>query len=364
MELFKDEVPVTAENFRALCTGEKGMSKLSSVPLHYRGSIFHRVIKGFMIQGGDFTRRDGTGGESIYGATLQDEGGFKRKHDTEGLLSMANKGPNTASSQFFLTTRPTPHLDGKHVVFGRVVKGYDVVEQIENTPTDERNDRPLSTVMISNCGELELRIPPKVLEQQRQQQIALLKKKEEDHKSAKKSTSDTKATDSKNSGSESDSSSASEHKRDSHRSSRHRTRSGSEFRSDNDSDNDKKHRKTRRSSRRHLRDRRSDKRGRSRSRSRSISDRSRRCSRSRSPSHARKERLDLAVPTANSSKTSAEEGQIDDDGSKSGARRADGREEVLRLETARAAPRARSRSPEVRYKGRGTMKYNERRPRW
>ncbi|CAO3562997.1 unnamed protein product [Mortierella alpina] len=357
MELFKDEVPVTAENFRALCTGEKGMSKLSSVPLHYRGSIFHRVIKGFMIQGGDFTRRDGTGGESIYGATLQDEGGFKRKHDTEGLLSMANKGPNTASSQFFLTTRPTPHLDGKHVVFGRVVKGYDVVEQIENTPTDERNDRPLSTVMISNCGELELKIPPKVLEQQRQQQSAMLKKKEEDNKSAKKSTSDTKTRSSKNSGTDSDSSSASEHKRDSHRSSRHRTRSRSASRSDSDSDNDKKRRRSGRSSRRHKRGRRSDKRGRSRSRSRSISDRSRSRSRSRSLSRTSKERLDSA-------KTPAEEGQIDDAGSKSGARRSHAREEVSKPETARAAPRARSRSPEVKYKGRGTMKYHERRPRW
>ncbi|KAF9581788.1 cytochrome P450 monooxygenase 11 [Lunasporangiospora selenospora] len=84
IELFQDEVPKTAENFRALCTGEKGVSKISGVPLHYRGSIFHRVIKGFMIQGGDFTQRNGTGGESIYGGPLQDEGGFKRKHDIEG----------------------------------------------------------------------------------------------------------------------------------------------------------------------------------------------------------------------------------------------------------------------------------------
>ncbi|KAF9928477.1 hypothetical protein BGZ67_006965 [Mortierella alpina] len=341
MELFKDEVPVTAENFRALCTGEKGMSKISSVPLHYRGSIFHR--------------RDGTGGESIYGATLQDEGGFKRKHDTEGLLSMANKGPNTASSQFFLTTRPTPHLDGKHVVFGRVVKGYDVVEQIENTPTDERNDRPLSTVMISNCGELELKIPPKVLEQQRQQQIAMSKKKEEDDKTSRKSTSDTKIRDSKNSGSESDSTSTSERRRDGHRPSRRRSRSQSGSRSDDDSDNDKKRRRSDRSSRRHKRGRRSNKRG--RSRSRSISGRSRSCSRSRSRSQTRRERLNPAATTTNSTKTPAEEGQIDDDSSKSGAGRVDGRE------IARAAPRARSRSPEVKYKGRGTMKYFEKR-RW
>ncbi|KAG0324115.1 hypothetical protein BG004_003543 [Podila humilis] len=195
MELFKDEVPMTAENFRARCTGEKGMSKVTGVPMHYRGSIFHRVIKGFMIQGGDFTRRDGTGGESIYGGTLQDEGGFKRKHDIEGLLSMANKGPNSGSSQFFITTRPTPHLDGKHVVFGRVVKGYDVIEKVENIATDERNDRPLSIVMISNCGELELKIPPKALEQQQRMKLAALEAQGKDDSSKKKLNEDDSASD-------------------------------------------------------------------------------------------------------------------------------------------------------------------------
>lgn len=149
------------------------------MPLHYRGSIFHRqdqkevrsyehslmvsrfrVIKGFMIQGGDFTRRNGSGGESIYGATFPDES-FARKHSTHGLLSMANRGPNTQSSQFFITTRPAPHLDGKHVVFGRVVSGYEVVKVVENEPVDER-DRPLRTVMIANCGELVLKLPPGV----------------------------------------------------------------------------------------------------------------------------------------------------------------------------------------------------------
>ncbi|KAF9573239.1 hypothetical protein EC968_008877 [Mortierella alpina] len=312
---------------------EKGMSKISSVPLHYRGSIFHRVIKGFMIQGGDFTRRDGTGGESIYGTTLQDEG-FKRKHDTEG----------------------------KHVVFGRVVKGYDVVEQIENTPTDERNDRPLSIVMISNCGELELKIPPKVLEKQRQQQLAVLKKKEEDSKNSKKSTSDTKARDSKSSGSESDSSSASEDRRRSDRRSKRRSRARSGSGSDDDgSDSDRKRRKSSRSSRSHNRSRRSSKRGRSRSRSvsgrsrsRSAS-RSRSRSRSRSPSQTRKGRRSSAVTTANSTRTVVEDGQIDDYRSKSGAGTVNGREELSTREIARPAPRARSRSPEIKYKGRGTM---------
>lgn len=113
-----------------------------------------------MVQGGDFTRRNGSGGESIYGATFPDES-FARKHTTHGLLSMANRGPNTQSSQFFITTRPTPHLDGKHVVFGRVVSGYDIVQKIENEPVDER-DRPLRTIMIANSGELVLKLPPGV----------------------------------------------------------------------------------------------------------------------------------------------------------------------------------------------------------
>ncbi|KAM3580336.1 hypothetical protein VKS41_007004 [Umbelopsis sp. WA50703] len=140
------------------------------MPLHYRGSIFHRIIKGFMCQGGDFTRRNGSGGESIYGATFPDEN-FKRKHTTQGLLSMANRGPNTASSQFFITTRPTPHLDGKHVVFGRVVSGYEVVETMENQPVDQ-NSRPLQTVMIANCGELVLQLPPSVkLRQQQKKEV-------------------------------------------------------------------------------------------------------------------------------------------------------------------------------------------------
>lgn len=111
-----------------------------------------------MIQGGDFTRRNGSGGESIYGATFPDES-FQRKHTVQGLLSMANRGPNTQSSQFFITTRPTPHLDGKHVVFGRVVSGYEVVQAIENQPVDDR-DHPLHTVMIAHSGELVLKRPP------------------------------------------------------------------------------------------------------------------------------------------------------------------------------------------------------------
>jgi len=153
MELRSDVVPKTAENFRALCTGEKGQGK-SGKPLHFKGSSFHRVITQFMCQGGDFTAGNGTGGESIYGGKFDDEN-FQLKHTKPYLLSMANAGPNTNGSQFFITFVNTPWLDGKHVVFGEVIEGYDLVKTIE--AVGSRSGKPSAEVIIADCGEIVIK---------------------------------------------------------------------------------------------------------------------------------------------------------------------------------------------------------------
>merc|ERR1711981_116792 len=158
-ELFTEISPKTAENFRSLCTGEAGIGQSTEKPLHYKGSLFHRVVRGFMIQGGDFVNFNGTGGESIYGGTFEDEE-FVLKHDRPFLLSMANRGKNTNGSQFFITTAPAPHLDGLHVVFGQVVGGKEVVKEIEEFETDKK-DRPLEDIRVGNCGELIRKGKPK-----------------------------------------------------------------------------------------------------------------------------------------------------------------------------------------------------------
>eukprot|EP00667_Euglena_gracilis_P016228 EG_transcript_16955 len=150
-ELYADRCPRTAENFRQLCTGE-ACSKATGAPLSYTNSVFHRVIRDFIAQGGDITNFNGTGGESIFGPKFDDEN-FYFRHNEPGILSMANAGPNTNNSQFFVTLKTQPHLDRKHVAFGRVMQGMAVVREIERVPCD-RDDYPTVPVVVTKCGQV------------------------------------------------------------------------------------------------------------------------------------------------------------------------------------------------------------------
>jgi len=150
-ELFANYVPKTVENFRALCTGEKGVGSLGK-PLHYKGSIFHRLIKDFMLQGGDFEKADGTGGESIYGTKFEDEN-FKCKHLKRGFLSMANSGKNTNGSQFFITFKETKWLDNLHVVFGCLRSGMEILKELEDVETE--SEKPKENIKVVDCGEVK-----------------------------------------------------------------------------------------------------------------------------------------------------------------------------------------------------------------
>ncbi|KAM4533502.1 NK-tumor recognition protein isoform 2-T2 [Odontesthes bonariensis] len=164
-QLFSDFCPKTSKNFLCLCTGEKGTGKTTGKKLCYKGSTFHRVVKNFMIQGGDFTEGNGRGGESIYGGYFKDEN-FTLKHDRAFLLSMANRGKDTNGSQFFVTTKMAPHLDGVHVVFGLVISGFEVIKKIEGLKTDSAS-RPYADVRVVDCGQLITKSANDVLEGKR-----------------------------------------------------------------------------------------------------------------------------------------------------------------------------------------------------
>ncbi|KAM9185582.1 NK-tumor recognition protein isoform 1-T1 [Dugong dugon] len=195
-QLFSDICPKTCKNFLCLCSGEKGLGKTTGKKLCYKGSTFHRVVKNFMIQGGDFSEGNGKGGESIYGGYFKDEN-FILKHDRAFLLSMANRGKHTNGSQFFITTKPAPHLDGVHVVFGLVISGFEVIEQIENLKTDAAS-RPYADVRVIDCGVIATKSTKDVFEK---------KRKKPTH------SEDSDSSSSSSSSSESSSESESEHER-------------------------------------------------------------------------------------------------------------------------------------------------------
>ena len=196
--LYDGQAPRTCANFRALCAGDKGLGKTTKKPLTYKHSTFHRVIPGFMIQGGDFSMHNGTGGESIYGGKFADEA-FHFKHTRAGLLSMANAGPDTNGSQFFVTCGPTPHLDGKHVVFGEVTSGMEVIRAVEKVDTYLK-DAPAAAqkVRVDGCGVREVGSDRDARDVSRAEAKAAKKRKKQEKKekkSTKKKKKDKKKKD-------------------------------------------------------------------------------------------------------------------------------------------------------------------------
>merc|ERR1719240_2005185 len=157
-KLYNDSCPKTVENFRCLCTGERGTGLTTKRPLHYQGAKFHRIIAGFMAQGGDFELGDGRGGESIYGGKFSDEQpGLALRHAKRGLLSMANSGRDTNGSQFFILFKAAHHLNGKHCVFGEMVEGDATLDAIEGVKTTS-DDKPIAPITVARCGQLESRV--------------------------------------------------------------------------------------------------------------------------------------------------------------------------------------------------------------
>merc|ERR1719183_2424569 len=157
-KLYQNICPRTVENFRSLCTGERGTGLMTKLPLHFKGAKFHRIIAGFMCQGGDFELGDGRGGESIYGGKFSDEaGGLALRHAKRGLLSMANSGKDTNGSQFFILFKPAHHLNNKHCVFGELVEGHATLDAIEGVKT-QSDDRPIAPILVAKCGQLERRV--------------------------------------------------------------------------------------------------------------------------------------------------------------------------------------------------------------
>ncbi|KAK3124607.1 hypothetical protein QOZ80_7BG0589180 [Eleusine coracana subsp. coracana] len=190
-ELFANVVPKTAENFRALCTGEKGLGASTKKPLYFKGTNFHRIIPGFVAQGGDFSKGDGRGGESIYGGKFPDEN-FKLKHDKPGVLSMANSGADSNGSQFFITFKATPHLDNKHVVFGKVISGVDLLKKLEAVGSE--SGVPSCQVKIVDCGEVSSINTQDKLQGEKEKKLkrADLHSDEEQKVQSKKASRDTK----------------------------------------------------------------------------------------------------------------------------------------------------------------------------